>query len=153
MSVLDNKIPPPIVFLIVALVMWAAARASPVVDLSRAPRLTLAFLFGALGLVMAVLSFKAFRKAQTTVNPVKIETASSLVTTGVFGYTRNPMYLSLTLVLIAWAIYLAAPLTVLGPLAFVAYITRFQIVPEEGALKRIFGKQYEDYCLRVRRWL
>jgi protein-S-isoprenylcysteine O-methyltransferase Ste14 len=153
MYVLDNKIPPPIIFLIVAIVMWATARASPTIDLSQTLRLTLAILFGGFGLVMTVLSLKAFREAQTTVNPVKIETASSLVTTGVFGYTRNPMYVSLTSFLIGWAIYLAAPLTLLGPLAFVAYITRFQIIPEERALRRIFGKSYDDYCVRVRRWL
>ena len=113
----------------------------------------LAILFGLFGLVVALLGFRAFGEAKTTVNPVKIETASSLVTTGVYRYTRNPMYVGLASLLVAWAIYLAAPLTLLGPLAFVLYITRFQIIPEERALSRIFGRPYDDYRAMVRRWI
>ena len=63
------------------------------------------------------------------------------------------MYVGLASLLVAWAIYLAAPLTLLGPLAFVLYITRFQIIPDERALSRIFGRSYDDYRARVRRWL
>jgi protein-S-isoprenylcysteine O-methyltransferase Ste14 len=137
----------------VAIGMWMTARSSTAIDIGHTPRLVLAILFGAFGLVMAALGFKAFVEAKTTINPVKIDTASSLVTTGVYRYTRNPMYVGLASLLVTWAIYLEAPLTLLGPLAFVLYITRFQIVPEERALSRIFGRLYDDYCARVRRWL
>lgn len=153
MHALDNKIPPPIICLIVAIAMWLTARSSATIDLSNMLRFMLAMPFGVLGIALAALGFRAFGAAETTVNPVKIETASSLVTTGVFRYTRNPMYLGLTSLLVGWAIYLAAPLTLLGPVAFVLYITRFQIIPEERALRRIFGELYDEYCARVRRWL
>ena len=53
----------------------------------------------------------------------------------------------------AWAVYLSTPLALLGPLVFVLYITRFQIAPEERVLGRIFGRDYDDYRARVRRWL
>jgi protein-S-isoprenylcysteine O-methyltransferase Ste14 len=55
--------------------------------------------------------------------------------------------------LLAWAIYLAQPLALLGPLAFVLYITHFQIVPEERVLSGLFGEEFADYRDRVRRWL
>ena len=138
MSALNNKIPPPIVCLIALIAMWVTARSSPVIDLGHALRMALAILFGVIGLVMALLGFKAFGEAKTTVNPVKIDAA---------------LYLGLTCLLVAWAVYLAAPLTLLGPVAFVLYITRFQIIPEERALSRIFGRPYDDYRARVRRWL
>ena len=152
MFALNNKIPPPVVCLVVATAMWLTASSSPAIDLGDALRMALAILFGVIGLVMALLGFKAFGEAKTTINPVKIDAASSLVTTGVYRYTRNPMYLGLTFLLVAWAVYLAAPMTLLGPMAFVLYITRFQIIPEERALSRIFGQPYDDYCARVRRW-
>ena len=79
--------------------------------------------------------------------------ASSLVTSGVYGVTRNPMYVGLLFVLVAWASLLAAPWTLIGPLVFVAYISRFQIAPEERALSTIFGDAYSQYRTRVRRWL
>jgi protein-S-isoprenylcysteine O-methyltransferase Ste14 len=63
------------------------------------------------------------------------------------------MYAALTALLIAWTIWLAAPWAALGPVAFVLFITRFQIVPEERALRAKFGRAYEDYAQRVRRWI
>ena len=79
--------------------------------------------------------------------------STSLVTSGVYRITRNPMYVGMTLFLSAWAIYLSALLPIFGPLVFVGYITRFQIQPEERALKTHFGEAYVDYAARVRRWL
>ena len=153
MSSLENKIPPPIVCLIVAIAMWMTATLSSAISIEHTLRLAVAILFGVFGLVIASLGFRAFGAAKTTISPVNIEAASSLVTSGVYRYTRNPMYVGLTSLLIAWAVYLAAPLTILGPLAFVLYITRFQIIPEERALSRIFGRSYDDYRAQVRRWL
>jgi protein-S-isoprenylcysteine O-methyltransferase Ste14 len=95
----------------------------------------------------------AFRRAQTTITPLKPETASSLVSTGIYGFTRNPMYLGLLTVLIGWAVYLAAPFALFGPLFFWLYIGRFQIVPEERALSALFGDRFTQYTAKVRRWL
>lgn len=95
----------------------------------------------------------SFRKARTTVNPLKPETASALVSSGVYRYTRNPMYLGFAIVLIAWSIFLAWPPALLGVLGFVMYMNIFQIGPEERALASLFGREFTQYCSQVRRWL
>jgi protein-S-isoprenylcysteine O-methyltransferase Ste14 len=79
--------------------------------------------------------------------------ASALVTGGVYRLTRNPMYLGLLLDLLAWAVFLWAPLALAVLPIFVLYIHRFQIVSEERALSSLFGSEYADYKQLVRRWL
>jgi protein-S-isoprenylcysteine O-methyltransferase Ste14 len=94
-----------------------------------------------------------FRRANTTVNPLKPQAASSLVTIGIYRYTRNPMYLGLLFLIVAWAVLLSSPFALLGPVTFVAFIGRFQIVPEERVLSALFGEEYAAYKSHVRRWL
>jgi protein-S-isoprenylcysteine O-methyltransferase Ste14 len=94
-----------------------------------------------------------FFRAGTTTNPIKPEKTSTLVTRGVLGLTRNPMYLSLVFYLVAWAVYLSNWATLLLVPAFMLYITRFQIVPEERFLSGRYGAEYIAYQARVRRWL
>ncbi len=84
---------------------------------------------------------------------MKPQSATSLVSSGVYRQTRNPMYVGLLLVVVAWAVLLSAPWTLLGPLCFVAYIGRYQIAPEERVLAGLFGSEYAAYQARVRRWL
>lgn len=86
-------------------------------------------------------------------NPIKPMTTSSLVTGGAFRFTRNPMYLSLLLYLIAWAVYLSNVWALLLVPMFVLYINEFQIKPEERALSSLFGPEYAAYKEMVRRWL
>jgi len=105
------------------------------------------------GVIVAILGVWAFRQAKTTVNPVTPEKASSVVTGGIYSYTRNPMYVGLTAVLVGWAIWLSVPLAIVGPAAFMLYMTRFQIIPEERVMSSKFGRDYDDYRKRVRRWL
>ncbi len=95
----------------------------------------------------------SFRKARTTVNPLKPQAATSLVTTGIYAVTRNPMYLGMVLVLIGWAGFLASPISVMGPVLFWLYIDRFQIQPEERAMSALFGSSFAEYSARVRRWI
>ena len=78
---------------------------------------------------------------------------SALVTNGIYRWTRNPMYVGLCLFLSAAVVYLWSPWVLLGPVAFVAYINRFQIAPEERVMRERFGETYEAYCQRVRRWV
>jgi protein-S-isoprenylcysteine O-methyltransferase Ste14 len=106
-----------------------------------------------LGMLVMVLGMLAFRRAKTTINPVKIGAASSIVTGGVYRYTRNPMYVGLTLMLLGLAVHIAVPFVLVGPVIFVFYITRFQIIPEERVLTSKFGEEYRKYQERVRRWL
>jgi protein-S-isoprenylcysteine O-methyltransferase Ste14 len=153
MRALENRIAPPLVMLITALAMRAAAQISPALSIGTMLRLGIALVIAIGAGILAISGFRAFGRAKTTVNPVKIEEASALVTTGIYRYTRNPMYLSLAALLLAWAVYLAVPWAFLGPAAFVLFITRFQIIPEERVLKAKFGSAYTSYQQQVRRWL
>ena len=111
-------------------------------------------LFLAAGFIIIFLANKEFKKYETTVNPLKPEMSTTLVTEGVFKYTRNPMYLGLTLILLAACFYFNSFLGIIiyFPL-FVCYITIFQILPEEDALKKLYNEEYMKYCSNVRRWI
>jgi protein-S-isoprenylcysteine O-methyltransferase Ste14 len=150
---LENRIPPPIVVLIIGALMGALARYTPNMALPNSWRLALAGITFAVGLVIGGAGVFAFRRARTTINPVNLQAASVLVTTGIFRISRNPMYVGFTALLSAWAIYLAAPWAVIGPVAFVIFTQRFQIRPEERVMLAKFAGQYADYQTRVRRWL
>ena len=111
---------------------------------------------GAIALSGGILAFagtRSFKRAQTTINPLRPTNASSLVTSGVYRFTRNPMYLGLLLLLLGWSVYLSSVVALVGPVFLVLYLGRFQIAPEERALTAKFGKDYLDYTSRVRRWL
>jgi protein-S-isoprenylcysteine O-methyltransferase Ste14 len=154
---LENRIPPPILMLAVAAVMWVAtwatAAGSSPSQMPTPLRWGLAAIFFAGAGLFGFPAFSAFRKAKTTINPVQIDQASALVSSGIYRVTRNPMYVAMTLLLCAWAVWLARPLALLGPLAFVLFINRYQIVPEERAMQAKFGPAYAAYRQRTRRWL
>ena len=150
---LELRIPPPLVGIAVAAVMWAVARVTPVLQLPRLVRLLLAATLCAIGVVIAIGGVVSFRRAKTTVNPLRPETSAVLVSAGVYSFTRNPMYLGMLFVLFAWAVYLSSIWSLSGPLLFALYITVFQIVPEERVLGELFGAAYAEYKKRVRRWL
>jgi protein-S-isoprenylcysteine O-methyltransferase Ste14 len=110
-------------------------------------------LFFVAGLAVSALGVVEFRRARTTVDPRIPAASSSLVRSGIYRLTRNPMYVGFGLVLLGWAIYVSNALAFLLLPAYVLYMTRFQIQPEERALGQIFGQEYADYRARVRRWL
>ncbi len=154
MNALESRIPPPFVALVAALSMWLASLLP--LDVQEAPlawRATLAIVIAAVGVAFSVGGMRAFRQARTTMNPFTPDMASALVTGGVYRLTRNPMYLGLLLDLLAWAVFLWAPLALAVLPIFVLYIHRFQIVSEERALSSLFGSEYADYKQLVRRWL
>jgi protein-S-isoprenylcysteine O-methyltransferase Ste14 len=153
MSVLELKIPPPVVTLLTGAGMWAIARSTVSLDGSATWRGAAAALVALTGGWIAASGAREFRRAHTTVNPMQPHAATALVTTGIFSSTRNPMYVGMVLVLLGWLVWLSAPWAALGPVVFVAYIGRFQIAPEERALQALFGDAYAAYCQRVRRWV
>lgn len=134
--------------------MWLAAHAVPGLGFALPLRRVLVLAPVLAGIATAVAGIVAIRRAKTTGNPRQPATASALVTTGVYRFTRNPMYLGQFLVMLGWSLWLAngAALLLLLP-AFVAYLTRFQIMVEERALTANFGSAYVAYLARVRRWL
>ena len=153
MRFLYHKIPPPIVTLLFAAALWAFAKYLPEFDLALRWRIIGAVLLLASGFLFSLAGVVSFRKARTTVNPLKPNTASSLVSSGIYRYSRNPMYVGMALVLIAWVWYLASPLLLIGVVGFVFYMNRFQIVPEERAMLTLFGEDFTRYQNNVRRWL
>jgi protein-S-isoprenylcysteine O-methyltransferase Ste14 len=150
---LETRIPPPIVAALICAAMWWLSPASPMLHVPASVRVVAALAIALVGGMVAMGAGIRFRRANTTVNPLKPQAASALVTTGIYRYTRNPMYLGLLFLLVAWAALLSSPFALLGPVAFVAFIGRFQIVPEERALSALFGAEYATYQSRVRRWL
>jgi len=98
-------------------------------------------------------SIWSFFRAKTTILPEKPNKTTTLVVKGVYALSRNPMYLALLFLLIGWAIYLGNFLSIIPVPFFVIYLNRFQIRPEEQALTKLFGQEYEAYTKRVRRWL
>jgi protein-S-isoprenylcysteine O-methyltransferase Ste14 len=153
MSALELRIPPVAVMLIVAGAMWAAARVIPSVDAAHATRLGLATLLGLTGMLVALAGVREFRRARTTLHPQKPDATSSVVRSGIYADSRNPMYLGMLLVLLAWGAWLANLASLALAAAFVPYLNKFQIAPEERVMARNFGASYEQYLRQVRRWL
>lgn len=153
MRFLENRIPPPIVMVLFGVAAWALSTVTPRLDVSPDERLIAAALIAAVAFGFAASGVISFRRARTTVNPLKPETASTLVNQGVYRVSRNPMYVGMALLLLAWSAYLAAPLAALGAAGFVLFIQRFQIAPEERALRSLFGAEFDAYTKRVRPWL
>ncbi len=152
---LETKIPPVVVGALAAVLGWGVGR----LDLDGAPLnntagLVAGVLLGLVGAAMGATGVLQFQRAATTVNPHSIHQASNVVYSGIYRFTRNPMYAGMLLLVVAWCAVLG---TIVGALAatafFVASITRFQIIPEERMLTGKFGVVYTQYCGRTRRWI
>ncbi|MHB8494903.1 MAG: methyltransferase family protein [Casimicrobiaceae bacterium] len=153
MRALELRIPPPLVALLAALAMWSISRHSGALAAPAIVRVPLAILLAMVGAAFDVSGLIAFRRAKTTLNPMKPQATSAIVDSGVYRVTRNPMYLGFVFVLLGWAAYLWSWWALPGPLVFAAYIQRFQIAPEERALSELFGAEFLAYKATVRRWL
>jgi protein-S-isoprenylcysteine O-methyltransferase Ste14 len=153
MAALELKVPPLAVLLAAAAAMALAARLTPALTATFAAQGALAWALAAAGVAVALAGIAAFRRARTTVHPMHPENASALVATGIYRRSRNPMYLGMLLLLAAWSVLLGNALALAGLPAFVAYIDRFQIRPEERALRARFGAGFDAYARSVRRWL
>jgi protein-S-isoprenylcysteine O-methyltransferase Ste14 len=139
-NVLELKIPPVAGFF-------------PVGDVQLPAHIFFAITCAAGGGVISSLGVVAFRRSRTTVNPTNPGATSSLVLTGVYSLTRNPMYLGFLLILCGWAILLRNAFVFPFLPMFILYMNRFQIQPEERALTKSFGATFTGYTARVRRWI
>jgi protein-S-isoprenylcysteine O-methyltransferase Ste14 len=153
MKALELKVPPVAVVLCIGGLMWLASWALPTFGFPIPARHVISLSVALAGLVMGGSGVFSFTRAKTTVNPLKPEAASSLVQSGIYRATRNPMYLGLLLILLGWAIFLANVLAFLLLPAFILYMNHFQIKPEERALASLFGQEFTAYTSSVRRWL
>ena len=153
MTSLELKIPPPVVALLAILAMWGLSLVTSALPIPTVVRIWAAVAFALVGIGFSIAGVVSFKRARTTVNPTRPQLTSSLVTSGVYSVTRNPMYLGLLFVLIAFAVFLSSAWAFVGPAAYFLYIARFQIAPEERALSTLFGAEFTGYLSRVRRWL
>lgn len=145
------KLPPPILFLFGVAVIACLPTFPPV--FSGIVRIGLCSALSVIGAIFASAGFFAFIRQKTTLSPQSPEQSTTLITTGIFRISRNPMYLSLVVWLVAWSIWCESPLGIIVILLFVLYLNRFQIKPEEQALERKFGRTFLQYKQSVRRWI
>ena len=145
---LDTKIPPPIVTIIILSIIYFFS----LKDYNINNELISIFLL-VLGILFILSAVIQFVKRKTTVNPTKPHKTTSLVISGTFKITRNPMYLGMLLIIMSYSFYKSSIISlVLIPL-FIFYINKFQIEPEEYEMRKKFGKEYEEYCKKVDRWI
>jgi len=147
------KLPPAAVFVIAVILLYAGAWLFPGLSLAFAGQKVLTVLLLIAGGLSGAQAVLVFFQNKTTIDPRVPETATALVTAGVYRISRNPMYLGLLLLLLSVAIYLGTLTAAIVVPAFVWFMTEFQIKPEEEKLSEIFGEAYRDYLTRVRRWI
>ena len=153
MSQLELRIPPPVLVAAFAVTILLVAVYVPLVRIPFPGHKYASAGLVFVGLLVALVAVLQFRLARTTPNPMSPHKASALISSGIYRWSRNPMYVGLALALLgvaAWGSTLAGYLLVLG---FCWYLTRFQIIPEEKALLAAFGQEYAQYMARVRRWV
>ncbi|GLT15943.1 methyltransferase family protein [Vibrio algivorus] len=154
MQLLELKIKPPIVSVIAVMIMFGLDYWLPSDRLGVGQyRLGIVLGLVLIGFMLAVIGVKTFIQAETTIHPDLKHATNKLVTNGIYRLSRNPMYLGMLLNLLAISVWLNNWLTIGVCIGFVCYISQFQIKPEERFLQQRFGKQYTDYCKKVRRWL
>ncbi len=146
------KLPPAFVFLLFGLLMYLLATFLPFGYFDFFGRNILVKVLLVVACIVAFMALIQFYRARTTVDPMTPSRASRLVISGIYRFSRNPMYLAMLLLLLAWGLKLGNAFNTLLAALFVAYMNRFQITPEEEALAKVFGKAYQQYCLKVRRW-
>jgi protein-S-isoprenylcysteine O-methyltransferase Ste14 len=150
---LELRIPPVLAVFLTAGLMWLASRAVPALGFSIPGRGLFSAVFAVVGLIVGFLGVAAFRRVGTTVDPRKPQASTTLVRTGIYSRTRNPMYVGFLALLAAWASFLSNALAFAFLPGFVVYMNRFQIDAEERALASRFGRDFADYKARVRRWI
>lgn len=153
MAFLNLRIPPPLVALTFAIMMWFLSKFGPEIQWRPVFAHASSAILIAMAIVFDVFALIAFWSSKTTINPLRPESTSSLVTSGIYKITRNPMYVGLALFLLAWAVYLSSFMALMCIPFFIAYIHRFQIVCEEKVLMQRFGRAFEEYKAKVRPWL
>lgn len=149
----ELRIPPLALTVAVVAAMVGTAHWLPDWWASWPGSMAVAAVVGVVGALLAILGVYEFRRARTTVNPLTPDNASRVVKGGVFRYSRNPMYLGMALLLLALALHQSHALSFAWVAGYVAYLNRFQILPEERALEARFGYEYRAYAKAVRRWI
>ena len=145
------KIPPPIIALFLVVSNFFLSKK---IDIIHIPNQTLtSILILLIGILILIIPVSKFIKSKTTIDPIKFKKVNKLVTSGIYKYSRNPMYLGLLLIVISSSILYLNIYSVITPMIFYYWINRFQIKREEIFLTEKFGKEYLLYMTRTRRWI
>ncbi len=147
------RVPPLIVLAVFVIIMRYVVFLFPFLTLESDLHFSVPVLVVLLGLSLIFISSITLYRHGTTLNPLKPQLTSILVTSGLYRYSRNPIYSGLVLILAGWGVYLQNLASLFCVLLFVLYINRFQIFPEEESLAQKFGVEYEIYKNSVNRWL
>lgn len=147
------KIIPVFQFLIAVVAVVGIIKLVPDLNFTFPFQEVIPYFISGLAFLILALSLMSFQQAGTTVDPANPNNASNLVTSGVYKYTRNPMYLAMLLLLIGFVVKQGNPVGLLPVIGFVASMTAWQIIPEEDSLTETFGQEYLDFKSRVRRWI
>ena len=147
------RVPPVVQVLLSGALGWGLAALFPTPQIGGSWRLFVAAFVSGIGAILLTLAVSAFVRAKTTVNPLDPGSAEKLVTSGLFRFSRNPMYLGMLLVLTGWVILLGAWSAMLAPALFIWVMTVFQIKPEERSLQLKFGDEFSAYRRQTRRWI
>jgi len=153
MKTLELKIPPLLLAVIIGLAMYPSSLFFPMVEINPVVKLVTLMVVLFVAAYFLLFGVLEFRRHKTTVDPRYPENTSSLVDTGVYAISRNPMYVGFALFLVSLIVFLESPLLILGVIGFVSYMNRFQIKPEEKLLTELFGDSYIEYKTKVHRWL
>ena len=148
---MNNKIPPPIIAMVCALGILFSKPFFR--EYSNVNNSSISILFFLIGIACFFFAIKLFKKHNTTISPLKPEKATSLIVSGIYMYSRNPMYLGMLFILISTSIRFNIIGGIISISTFIVYITKFQIIPEEEQLKRIFGEKFLNYKKKTRMWL
>lgn len=148
-SILDI---PPLWLAVAIIVAWAQARFAPagLSIASGATDLMSGLMIGG-GAILILMAALEFRKSRTTIIPH--QQPSTLITSGIFARTRNPIYLGDALILTGFILRFDAVLSLILIPIFVWWIERHFIVPEEDRLRRMFRLEFARYEQKVRRWV
>ena len=150
---LKTKIPPPVYMLTFAGIMWLLDRYAPIAHWNTPPWTDIGWGIMVTGFLIDLSSITLFLRRKTSPNPMKPKKASKLVKTGLYRYTRNPMYLGMLILLSGWSIQLGSLSPLVFPPLLLITLTYLQIIPEEIALSEVLGKPYVAYKNSVPRWL
>tara|TARA_A100001011_G_scaffold90335_1_gene94895 strand:+ start:715 stop:1158 length:444 start_codon:yes stop_codon:yes gene_type:complete len=145
------KIPPPLLVLILVISNYFSSKK---IDLILLPNQNLiSFIIFLIGVLILINPIFKFIKSKTTIDPIKFKKVNKLITSGIYKYSRNPMYLGLLMILISTSIFYLNIFSIITPILFYFWINRFQIKREEIFLTEKFGKEYLLYMTKTRRWI
>ena len=132
--------------------MYVLAKFLPVGYFDFFGRNLLIYILLGISVLIGIIALFQFLIFKTTIDPRKPEKAIKLVKSGVYSFSRNPMYLAMLLMLLALGLWMGNAFNILIAAGFVGYMNAYQIIPEENALIKLFGKEYKYYCTLTRRW-